>query len=115
MEYRKDIKNYDLHIKDGVKVGVEMENGTVDAPVLAEITRKLDLLIPSYELPLPAFSAKKTDGKKSYDDARAGNIIEANKVMKVHGYEIVNYAFPLLQLKLNVGSGTYIRSIAFWL
>jgi len=61
-----------------------MENESVEAPSLSEVTRKLDQLIPSYELPLPAFSAKKTAGKKSYDDARAGNIIEANKVMKIH-------------------------------
>lgn len=87
----------------------------MEAPVLAEITRKLDQLIPSSELPLPAFSAKKREGKSSYTDARAGNIIEENKVMRVHGYEILNYEFPLLQLKLDVGSGTYIRSIAFWL
>ena len=36
-----------------------MEGGTVEAPSLGEIQRKLDTLIPEYELPLPAFSAKK--------------------------------------------------------
>lgn len=113
MEYWNEIKNYELRIKDWMKTGIEMENGTVEAPVLAEITRKLDKLIPSSELPLPAFSAKKREGKSSYTDARAGNIIEENKVMKVNWYEILNYEFPLLQLKLDVGSGTYIRSIAY--
>jgi tRNA pseudouridine55 synthase len=90
-----------------------MENGTVEAPTLGEIKKKLDSLIPEYELPLPAFSAKKIAGKKSYDDARAGNIREEKKVMKVHGYEILMYEFPLLQIALDVGSGTYIRSIAY--
>ncbi|HBB03606.1 TPA: hypothetical protein DCZ39_01715 [Patescibacteria group bacterium] len=88
-----------------------MEGGTAEAPSLGEIKKQLDKLIPSYDLPLPAFSAKKRAGKRSYDEARAGNIIEENKVMKVHGYEILNYAFPTLQLRLDVGSGTYIRSI----
>ncbi len=115
MEYWNEIRNYELRIRDCIKIGVEMDHGTVDAPALVEITRKLDQLIPSYELPLPAFSAKKRGGKSSYTDARAGNIIEENKVMKVHWYEILSYEFPLLQLKLDVGSGTYIRSIAFWL
>jgi len=73
----------------------------------------LDKLIPAYELPLPAFSAKKIAGKKSYDDARAGIIREENKVMKTHSYEIISYDFPLLQIKIDVGSGTYIRSIAY--
>ena len=90
-----------------------MENGTVEAPTLGEIERKLDKLIPEYELPLPAFSAKKIAGKRSYDDARAWTIREENKVMKVQKYEILKYEFPLLQVKLDVGSGTYIRSIAY--
>jgi tRNA pseudouridine55 synthase len=92
-----------------------MENGTVEMPSPKEIQKKLDKLIPEYELPLPAFSAKKIAGKKSYDDARAGKIREANKVMKIYRYEIINYNFPILQLKLDVGSGTYIRSISYWL
>ena len=113
MEIREKITNYELIMKDGKKFGLEMESGTVEAPTLAEITRKLDKLIPEYELPLPAFSAKKIAGKKSYDDARAGNIREENKVMKVQKYKILTYDFPILQLKLDVGSGTYIRSIAY--
>jgi tRNA pseudouridine55 synthase len=90
-----------------------MENGSVEAPTLMEIRKKLDKLIPEYELPLPAFSAKKREGKRSYDEARAGNIRKENKVMKVQNYEILKYEFPILQLKLDVGSGTYIRSIAY--
>lgn len=81
-----------------------MENGSVEAPSLKEIQRKLDKLIPEHELPLPAFSAKKIDGKKSYADAREGTIRQENKMMKVQSYEILNYDFPTLQLKLNVGS-----------
>ncbi len=113
MEIREKITNYELRIKDGKIKWVEMENGTVEAPTLAEIERKLDKLIPEYELPLPAFSAKKIAGKRSYDDARAWTIREENKVMKVQKYEILKYEFPLLQVKLDVGSWTYIRSIAY--
>ena len=90
-----------------------MENGTVEAPTLWEIKRKLDKLIPECILPLPAFSAKKIAGKKSYDDAREWKIREENKVMKVQKYEILKYEFPLLQIQIDVGSGTYIRSIAY--
>lgn len=113
MEIRKDIKNYELRIKDWKKIGLEMEGGTVEAPSLKEIERKLQKLIPEYELPLPAFSAKKIAWKKSYDDARTGRIREEYKVMKIQKYEILRYDFPVLQLKLDVGSGTYIRSIAY--
>lgn len=121
MEYRERIQNYplitqrtsELWTNNQEVIGIEMEWGTVEAPSLWEIKKKLDKLIPEYSLPLPAFSAKKRAGKKSYDEARAGNIIEENKVMKVHSYEIVKYEFPILQIKVDVGSGTYIRSIAY--
>ena len=113
MEFRDSITNYELRMTNWIKKWLEMESWSVEAPSLAEIQRKLDKLIPEYDLPLPAFSAKKIEGKKSYDDARAGTIREENKVMKVQKYEILTYDFPLLQLKLDVGSGTYIRSIAY--
>lgn len=115
MEIRERIQSYECRVQNGKVIGLEMENGTVEAPSLKEIQKKLDKLIPEYELPLPAFSAKKIAGKRSYDDARAGTIREENKVMKVQKYEILKYDFPILQLKLDVGSGTYIRSIAYWL
>jgi len=113
MEIRNSITNYELRITNWIVKWLEMENGSVEAPSLGEIQRKLDKLIPEYELPLPAFSAKKIAGKKSYDDARKGKIREENKVMKVQKVEILSYDFPILQLKLDVGSGTYIRSIAY--
>ncbi len=115
MEIREKITNYQLAMKDWKIIGIEMEGWTLGAPTLWEIKRKLDTLIPSHELPLPAFSAKKIAGKRSYDEARAGIIREENKIMKTNSYEIISYDFPLLQVKIDVGSGTYIRSIAYWL
>jgi tRNA pseudouridine55 synthase len=35
--------------------------------------------------------------------------------MKVNSYQIVDYNFPTLKLKIDVWSGTYIRSIGYWL
>lgn len=32
--------------------------------------------------------------------------------MTIYGYKMIDYQFPLLKIKLHVGSGTYIRSIA---
>ena len=113
MEYREKIQNFECIVQNWKTIGIEMENGTVEAPTLWEIKRKLDKLIPECILPLPAFSAKKIAGKKSYDDAREWKIREENKVMKVQKYEILKYEFPLLQIQIDVGSGTYIRSIAY--
>lgn len=82
---------------------------------LEDIKLKLDLLIPEYELPLTPFSAKKKDGKKLYDLARKWEQIIENRIMNTYGYKVLNYNFPELKLKLDVGSWTYIRSIWHWL
>jgi len=82
---------------------------------LEDIKSKLDLLIPEYELPLTPFSAKKKDWKKLYDLARKWEQIVENRIMKTYGYEVLDYNFPELKLRLDVGSWTYIRSIWHWL
>ena len=79
------------------------------------IKKKLDLLIPEYELPLTPFSAKKKDWKKLYDLARNWEQIIESRLMKTYGYGVLDYKFPELKLRLDVGSWTYIRSIWHWL
>jgi len=91
-----------------------MKNNTfIPAPSIEQLTAKLNTLIPSATLPLTPFSAKKKDGKKLYELARAGIEVNESREMKVHSYEILDYNFPTLTLKLVVWSGTYIRSIGY--
>jgi tRNA U55 pseudouridine synthase TruB len=66
-------------------------------------------------LPLTPFSAKKKDWKKLYELARAWIQEIENKEMKTNWYKILEYNFPELKLELDVWSGTYIRSIWYWL
>lgn len=87
----------------------------VTAPSIDDIHKKLETLIPSAILPLTPFSAKKKNGKKLYELAREGIPVNETREMVVHSYEVINYTFPILQLKLHVGSWTYIRSIGHWL
>ena len=88
---------------------------------LEDIKSKLGLLIPECELQLTPFSAKKKNWKKLYDLARKWEQIIENRMMKTYGYEVLDYKFPELKLRLDVGSWTYIRSIwhrlweQFWL
>ncbi|MDR2190636.1 MAG: hypothetical protein LBP53_05655 [Candidatus Peribacteria bacterium] len=74
------------------------------APSLQEMQETLSLLMPERELPLPAFSAKKKEGKRLYALARSGQEISESRVMKVHHVEILDYAFPQISLRLLVGS-----------
>ena len=82
---------------------------------IENIKLKLDSIIPEYELPLTPFSAKKKNWQKLYDLARKWEQIIENRLMKTYGYEILDYTFPELKLRLDVGSWTYIRSIWHWL
>lgn len=64
----------------------------------------------------PAYSAIKKDGKKLYQLARQGEIINIPKrLVKITNIEVLSWCdgeFPELVLNINCGSGTYIRSIA---
>lgn len=61
----------------------------------------------------PAFSAIHTAGQRAYQLARRGDDVElAARPVRIDRIEIVNYAWPFLDVKVDCGAGTYIRSIA---
>lgn len=106
LDYRSDFKEYErtqefLH-KDGNNVPIPSYE-TMQKTVLS--------MVGTHPFPLTPFSAKKIKGKKLYEYARAGTPIFMDIPMTVHAVEILEYAFPLLRLNINVGSGTYIRSL----
>lgn len=61
----------------------------------------------------PIFSAKKVDGKRAYDIARAGMDIElkANRIT-IREFKISADSFPIIDFEITCSKGTYIRSIA---
>lgn len=97
------------------KKWINKNDQIISAPDQSKIEKKLWLLIPEKELPLTPFSAKKKNGKKMYELARDGQILTETRIMKTFETKILSYGFPLLQLELHVWSGTYIRSIWYWL
>ncbi len=69
----------------------------------------------TYEQLAPLFSAKKIQGKKLYDLARAGTATESmrpRKLITVHALSLRSYIAPELALFVHCSSGTYIRSLA---
>lgn len=61
----------------------------------------------------PVFSAKKVDGKRAYDLARAGKEVELKKsLIEVKKMEITELSIPSVKFECHVSKGTYIRSIA---
>ena len=61
----------------------------------------------------PIYSAKKINGKKSYELARKGKSIEIKpEKIIVNNIKIIKYKFPFLKIEISCSKGTYIRSIA---
>lgn len=61
----------------------------------------------------PQYSAVKVKGRRAYALARRGEQMElTSKSVHVHSIQVLNYEWPVLSLKIECGSGTYIRSIA---
>lgn len=61
----------------------------------------------------PQYSALKVNGSRASDRVRQGNTIELPpRLVQVHRIEMLNYEWPLLQVRIDCGRGTYIRSIA---
>ncbi len=61
----------------------------------------------------PIFSAIKINGRRAYKLARAGLQVEMPKrQIVIYDLEIISYHYPILEIKIKVSSGTYIRSLA---
>ena len=61
----------------------------------------------------PIFSAKKIDGQRAYDLARAGKEVELKaNTIRVHSFSINTERFPEVDFEISCSKGTYIRSIA---
>lgn len=61
----------------------------------------------------PAFSAVHVSGQRAYDLARRGEQVDLQpRQVQVHRIEVLRFDWPVLEVKIECGSGTYIRSIA---
>ena len=60
----------------------------------------------------PIFSAKRINGKRAYDLARAGIPFELNKINStIYETKLVHYCHPFVTFEATVSEGTYIRSL----
>jgi tRNA pseudouridine55 synthase len=61
----------------------------------------------------PEFSALRVKGRRAYKLARAGELVELEpRVVRIERIILLEYAWPRLELEIECGGGTYIRSIA---
>jgi tRNA pseudouridine55 synthase len=84
-----------------------------DAPSADELDAALDGLRGPVDLPIPAASAVKIDGRRAYELHRQGvTVVMPVRRMVVHELSLRRYAGGVLELDLLVSSGTYVRAIA---
>ena len=62
----------------------------------------------------PLYSAKKVQGVRAYEFARAGEEIELKKALiTIYDMELMEYDMPRIKIRVRCSKGTYIRSLAF--
>lgn len=61
----------------------------------------------------PVYSAIKINGQRAYKLARAGQVVDMpTRQVTISSLEIIDYTYPELQIRCDVTSGTYIRTLA---
>ena len=77
-----------------------------------KIEKTVKSLEGNLEYEPPIFSAKRIDGKRAYDLARAGIKFELNKISStIYEAKLINYCHPFVTFEATVSEGTYIRSL----
>ena len=94
---------------DGVCVAVP----DARVPELTEIRQTLDSFIGTIPQVPPKFSAARHEGKRAYKLARRQREFElAPRPVQIQRIDIEAYVYPHLDLTVECGKGTYIRSLA---
>lgn len=62
----------------------------------------------------PLYSAKKIQGVRAYEFARAGEEVELKRALiNIYEMELMEYDLPRIKIRVRCSKGTYIRSLAF--
>jgi tRNA pseudouridine55 synthase len=83
-------------------------------PVPPEVLQKtLGKFVGTIQQRPPVYSALKIAGKRSSDRARTGQSVRPEpRAVRVYAIKLLSYEWPMLNLRIDCGRGTYIRSIA---
>ncbi len=112
-------KSYEAEILLGVRTdtsdtdGAVVETRTLSALDPETVRCAVESMTETHELPVSIYSAKKRGGRPLYDYARKGEqITPPVATMTVSSAVFISYEHPVVRVRFNVSSGTYIRSLA---
>jgi tRNA pseudouridine55 synthase len=93
--------------------GEVTETPNAKVPARAEIDAVLKAFVGTIEQVPPAVSALKVDGQRAHELVRKGqNVQLAARPVRIDAIRVLDYAWPYLDVEVDCGKGTYIRSIA---
>ena len=77
-----------------------------------EVLHAIMSFVGSYEQIPPMYSAIKINGKKLYELARMGTVVERTpRTVTIHSIEVIKMELPYVTFRVSCGKGTYIRSL----
>ncbi len=93
--------------------GEVTETPNVFAPTRDQIDAAFATLTGSIEQMPPSVSALKVGGRRAHDLARKGKDVPlVPRTVRIDVIRVLDYAWPWLEVEVDCGKGTYIRSIA---
>ncbi len=118
MQYSKLDKEYEAVIRLGQTSSTGDPEGEItdvsDAqPTKEAVEAALEQFRGEITQRPPMFSAIKINGRRAYDLARKGEMVEIpERTVTIHALELLDYTYPNIRIRTHVSSGTYIRSLA---
>jgi len=118
-KFSQDLLEADKTYEATVHLGIMTTTGDTEGERLE--TREVDVTLEQIEAALarfrgpilqvpPMYSALKRDGKALYEYAREGITLEREaRPVTIHGLELVDYAAPMLKIRVTCSKGTYVR------
>ena len=119
-EYIQDMtKSYRAGILLGSRSTTDDADGTITPvadsppPDRPAVNRCLSGFVGEIEQRPPTFSAAKLAGRRAYAMARRGEDVDLRpRRVRVDRIELLSYEYPHLEMEVQCGKGTYIRSLA---
>ena len=122
LPYLPEGKAYEATIRFGLKTttddlqGEVLETAAVEGLSLGTIETILPEFLGTIPQIPPRYSAIQVQGQRLYKLARAGEMVEVpERMVTIHALRVLNWRtlpYPELDLAVECGSGTYIRSLA---
>lgn len=111
-------KTYESEITLGATSDTDDITGTITKtstvqPSQEQVQKALDRIKQQTSQIPPQYAAIKVNGKKLYEYARKGEMVERNpRAVTIHGITLQEYTYPIIKISVTCSTGTYIRSLA---